>query len=176
MNKLLLMTLAVSAGLTSAMALAQVAAPPAPQARPNMPMLRMDANGDGMISKEEAAKFPRLAGKFDQIDTSKDGKLSADELTAWRKSAAGGRMHGHGAGDKAPEEMQAHRAARQAECFDKADTDKNGQLSRDEFAKLHEACGPMGGGMRHGGAGHMPPPAPPAPPPPPAPPAPPARK
>jgi Ca2+-binding EF-hand superfamily protein len=159
MNKWLLMTLAVSTGLASTLALAQVAGQPAPQAKSSTPMQWMDANGDGVISKDEAAKYPRLAAAFDQIDTNKDGKLSADELAAWRKQAGASKPY------KDPEDMQARRAARQAECFDKADTDKNGQLSRAEFAKLHEVCGPMGGGMQHGG---MPraqvPPAPSAPP------------
>ncbi|HQQ59015.1 MAG TPA: EF-hand domain-containing protein [Thermomonas sp.] len=157
MKKLLLLTLAVSAGLASACALAQSASPSASQpaqAKPMQakPMQRMDANGDGAISKDEAAKFPRLAASFDQIDTNKDGKLSQDELAAWRKSraASGDRMH---SGYKDPEDMQARRAA----CFDKADTNHDGQLSRDEFTKMGEVCG-----MGHGGRGHMPPPAPPA--------------
>lgn len=149
MKKLLLLTLAVSVGLASACALAQAAGQAAPQAGHNKMMSRMDANGDGAISKDEAAKFPRLAASFDQIDTNKDGKLSQDELVAWRKSRAesGDRMH---SGYKDPEDMQARRAA----CFDKADTNHDGQLSRDEFTKMGEVCG-----MGHGGRGHMPPPA-----------------
>jgi hypothetical protein len=57
------------------------------------------------------------------------------------------------AGGASSKSMQARRAA----CFDKADTNHDGQLSRDEFTKMGEVCG-----MGHGGRGHMPPPAPPA--------------
>lgn len=53
---------------------------------------KIDANGDGLISREEAAKAPRLAKQFDAIDTNKDGLLSRDELAAWRKA--------HGKGEK----------------------------------------------------------------------------
>lgn len=161
MKKLLLLTLAVSVGMASTYALAQATWQAAPQAGHNKMMARMDANGDGTISKDEAAKFPRLAANFDQMDTNKDGKLSTDELAAWRKTMAksGDGMRGHDADYKDPEDMTARRAQRRDECFSKADTNKDGQLSRDEFNKMGEVCG-----MGHGGRGHMPPPAPPAPP------------
>lgn len=179
MKKLQILSLAVAAALASTFALAQTAAPPA-HARP-------DANGDGVITKAEAAKFPRFAEKFDQLDKNKDGKLSRDELPARRhgmRGREGGGMRGHGGGmhgldaDKdgriSRAEMQAgeklrterfermdvnkdgyiDRADRQArvaqrrgECFAKADTDKNGQLSRAEFDKMGEACGRSHGGM-----------------------------
>ena len=165
MKKLLLLTLAVSVGLASTVVLAQVAGQAAPQAGQSKMMSRMDTNGDGFISKDEAAKFPRLAANFDQVDTNKDGKLSKDELAAWRKTAMGegGRMRGHDAGNQNPEEMAARRAQRHEECFNKADANHDGQLSRDEFNKMGEVCG-----MGHGRRGHMPPPptapATPAPP------------
>ncbi len=46
-----------------------------------------DADGDGAISRAEAVKHaPRLAKKFDQIDANKDGKLTQDELRAYREA------------------------------------------------------------------------------------------
>jgi Ca2+-binding EF-hand superfamily protein len=42
----------------------------------------LDADGDGRISRAEAAKFPRLAEHFDAIDTNGDGFLTPDELKA----------------------------------------------------------------------------------------------
>jgi Ca2+-binding EF-hand superfamily protein len=47
---------------------------------------KLDVNGDGLISREEAAKAPRLVKQFDAIDTNKDGLLSREEFAAWRKS------------------------------------------------------------------------------------------
>ena len=49
-----------------------------------------DTDGDGAISRAEAEKnAPRLAKKFDQIDANKDGKLTQDELRAYREAKRG---------------------------------------------------------------------------------------
>lgn len=168
MKKLHILMLAVAAASTSALALAQTAAP---GAHP-----RPDANGDGVVTKAEAAQFPRLAGQFDQLDRNKDGKLAADELPMRRKGMRGqdGKARGMRALDtdgdgrisraemQAGEktwaqrfdamdvnkdgyvdraDMQARMATRRAECFAKADADKNGQLSRAEFDAMGQACG-----------------------------------
>jgi Ca2+-binding EF-hand superfamily protein len=46
-----------------------------------------DTDGDGAISRAEAEKqAPRLAKKFDEIDANKDGKLTQDELRAYREA------------------------------------------------------------------------------------------
>jgi len=46
-----------------------------------------DTDGDGAISRAEAEKHaPRLAKKFGQIDIDKDGKLTQDELRAYREA------------------------------------------------------------------------------------------
>lgn len=42
----------------------------------------IDTDADGRISRDEAARFPRLARHFDQIDANKDGHLTKDELRA----------------------------------------------------------------------------------------------
>jgi Ca2+-binding EF-hand superfamily protein len=45
-----------------------------------------DKNGDGLLSKEEAAaSMPRLAQSFDRLDTNKDSQLSPEELAAARQ-------------------------------------------------------------------------------------------
>ena len=41
-----------------------------------------DKNGDGFLSKEEAAAIPMIARNFDALDTNKDGQLSPEELAA----------------------------------------------------------------------------------------------
>ncbi len=44
---------------------------------------KLDANNDGMLSRDEVAARPGLAKNFDTIDSNKDGKLSPDELRAY---------------------------------------------------------------------------------------------
>ena len=49
-----------------------------------------DTDGDGVISRAEAEKnAPRLAKKFDQIDADKDGRLTQDEMSAYREAKRG---------------------------------------------------------------------------------------
>jgi len=46
-----------------------------------------DTDGDGAVSRTEAEQHaPRLARKFDQIDVNRDGKLTQDELRAYREA------------------------------------------------------------------------------------------
>jgi len=40
----------------------------------------LDADANGVISKEEAAVDADLAAKFDELDSNKDGVLSAEEF------------------------------------------------------------------------------------------------
>jgi hypothetical protein len=45
---------------------------------------KTDTNGDGLLSREEAARgLPRVAKKFNRIDGDGDGSLSLEELHAW---------------------------------------------------------------------------------------------
>ena len=48
---------------------------------------RADANSDGKLSKEEAARLPAISAKFAQLDTDKDGTLSAAEFAVGAKAA-----------------------------------------------------------------------------------------
>ena len=104
MKKLHILALAITAVLASSFAVAQTATPATGvKAAP-----RIDANGDGVIDRAEAAKMPRLAEKFDQLDIDKDGKLSASERQrtpaadaraarrrqAWRSHAGAGHRQG----------------------------------------------------------------------------------
>ena len=136
----------------------------------------------GLVSAE-AAKAPRLAARFDQLDQDKDGRLSADERPHRGMHHRGGKRGAHARMQRADTDRdgrisraeaqaaqakhagrfdeldvnkdgyldradrQARMAQRRGECFAKADTDKNGQLSRAEFENAH-----CGGGV----AGRMP--------------------
>lgn len=188
MKQMKLLAIAVAVALASAAAYAQTTTP----ATAGKARIQLDANKDGVVDRVEAAKLPKLAEKFDQLDKNKDGKLSADE-----RPPIGGMRHRGGMGkhdamhrgmmaadtdkdgrisraeaqaaqarsgdrfdrmdfnkdgyvDRA--DMQARVAQRRGECFAKADSDGNGQLSRAEFDKMGEACGPMHGGV----AGRLP--------------------
>jgi Ca2+-binding EF-hand superfamily protein len=45
-------------------------------------MKKLDTDGDGRISRAEAAKAPRLAEHFDAIDTNHDGFITPEEMKA----------------------------------------------------------------------------------------------
>jgi hypothetical protein len=73
-------------------ALAQTAQPGGGQApaanTPEVAFMRADANGDGKLSKAEAARLPAVASKFDALDKDQDGMLSMGEyMTAFEAPA-----------------------------------------------------------------------------------------
>jgi hypothetical protein len=50
-------------------------------------MRAADTNGDGLISRAEAAaSLPRVSKHFDEIDANKDGQLSRDEMRAFHEA------------------------------------------------------------------------------------------
>jgi hypothetical protein len=64
---------------------AQTTPTPAPAAAPSAAeaaFKRADANSDGKLSKEEAARLPAIAAKFTDLDKDKDGALSMSEFMA----------------------------------------------------------------------------------------------
>lgn len=75
---------------------------------------RVDANKDGIVTREEAQTHPRLSAGFDAADTNRDGQLDAAEMSAHREA-----MHA---------EMRVRADAR----WKAADTDGDGSLSREE--------------------------------------------
>src|SRR5512145_3308994 len=95
---------------------------------------RFDANGDGLISRDEAKGAPGLTTNFDAIDTSKDGSLSADEMRAFHAT-----RHAQGPGvhdankDGLISRDEAKNAPRLSADFDALDANKDGQLSREEL-------------------------------------------
>lgn len=72
--------------LTSALLLAIGAASVAGSAQTRTPVQtppsRIDSNQDGYIDRSEAAVLPKLAGRFDTLDTNRDGRLSRQERPA----------------------------------------------------------------------------------------------
>lgn len=76
----------------------------------------LDADDNGLITREEAAAFPQISAGFDEVDTNLDGLIDQEEMNAHRKSA-----------------RQEQRAAAKERWSD-ADADGSGQISRDEAA------------------------------------------
>jgi Ca2+-binding EF-hand superfamily protein len=110
---------------------------------------KADADGNGTLSRAEVEKsMPRLAKKFDQIDTNKDGQLSRGEFHAWRKAHKGERQvkaaerfkHADTNGDGKISRAEAEKnAPRLAKKFDAIDANKDGQLTQDELRAYREA-------------------------------------
>ncbi|HEY0860487.1 MAG TPA: EF-hand domain-containing protein [Pseudoxanthomonas sp.] len=62
----------------------EVGAPhPAPAPSSPKPFEELDANGDGAISKDEAAIDPPLAQAFGTLDADADGRLTPTEYAAY---------------------------------------------------------------------------------------------
>ncbi len=136
MKAMPLTTAALAAMLASGLALAQTA--PA-----SGPLAKLDANGDGVIDRSEAAKAPRLAARFDALDRNHDGKLDASELAAARAAAGKPGMHRGGMGARwqaldANHDGRISRSEAQADPaflarFDVLDVNKDGYVDRTDM-------------------------------------------
>jgi Ca2+-binding EF-hand superfamily protein len=100
----------------------------APAAQQKTAPQRLDANGDGVVDRQEAAARPWLAQRFDELDKNKDGKLSRDELPRWH--ARGGDGH-RGMG-------RHHRGHRGAGFMAMMDSDHDGRISAAEQQAFFE--------------------------------------
>lgn len=81
-------------------------------------VIKLDTDGDGRISRAEAAAQPKVAARFDQIDGNRDGYLVRSELRVSAERHRG-------------ESMARHRERFDAK-FAKADSNGDGKLSRSE--------------------------------------------
>lgn len=54
---------------------------------------KLDRDGNGAISKAEAAGRPRLEKHFDQLDANHDGQVSQDEMKAAHEMRGHGKKH-----------------------------------------------------------------------------------
>jgi len=81
MNALIKVT-ALAAVLSVSAAFAQNYPAPEPSAsEKSADYSKLDVNGDGSISKDEAKKDPTLSAKFSELDTDKSGSLTTAELS-----------------------------------------------------------------------------------------------
>lgn len=109
----------------------------------------LDKDGDGKISRDEAAASPRLAANFDKIDTNHDGFLTRDELEAAHQAMARAhwaKIDTDGDGRISRAEAQAN-APKLYEHFDEVDTNKDGFITPDEMKAAmrahHHGHGPQ---------------------------------
>lgn len=119
-----LLAVAIVAALASTVAVAQTAP---------KPRMAIDTNGDGVIDRAEAAKFPRLAARFDQLDQNKDGRLTADERPRPKAGKRGGHLQALDAnkdGRISLAEAQAAPGGKLAGRFAQMDVNKDGYLDR----------------------------------------------
>lgn len=122
-------------------AILAIAAPEGRDARGAMQdrIKQADTNGDGMLSRAEAAALPRILKHFDEIDTNHDNQITADELRAFHEKQRGEhwkKLDTNGDGKISREEAKA--APRLSERFDQIDTNKDGFITPDEMKAAHE--------------------------------------
>ncbi len=107
-----------------------------------------DTNGDGMISREEAANLPMLAKHFDAVDANRDGFITRDEMrAAFMKRVVAHLRRVDSDGDARISRAEAEAGApRLAAHFDKVDSDGDGFITREEMKaamqKIHAARAP----------------------------------
>lgn len=77
MLKPLLLGFAAFAATAGGMAVAQDMGPPPPPGGGG-PMMRADANGDGVLTRQEA--IDQATARFDRMDANHDGKLDRSEM------------------------------------------------------------------------------------------------
>jgi hypothetical protein len=95
----------------------------------------LDKDGDAKISRAEASAAPRLAKRFDAIDSNKDGFVTADEMKAARAKTATvmfKRIDADNDGRISNAEADAN-APRLAKHFAMVDTNKDSYVSQDEL-------------------------------------------
>ncbi len=102
-------------------------------------MKKMDANGDKLISRDEAKSHPQLTQNFDKIDANKDGQLSRDEMKAFYRANKPDQD-----GDGNISKAEAAKKPHLAKNFDQIDTNKDGIITpaeRQAWMAAHKGQG-----------------------------------
>lgn len=151
---------AATALVVAGLGLAAVAAAQTTTPSNKAPRTSLDANGDGAIDRNEAAKSPRLAGKFAELDRNADGRLDESERPHWKGKHGrhrGGieRADADGDGRISRAELEQAEADRgkpegtrggkrgMLADFDAIDANKDGHIVRGELRGWHERMRPQ---------------------------------
>lgn len=130
MNKILIAAAGLVAGSAALAQTAPVAAPvpPAPMARPG-PMADRAMTRQEMVAK--------VREHFARLDADRNGAITKEEMMQGRQQMAG-HMKGMHHGGGAPHVMMMRGHGDPNAAFDRLDANKDGSISRDEFAKARE--------------------------------------
>lgn len=115
MKQMKMLAIALAVVLAPAAVIAHNAATATGKAR-----VQVDTNRDGFIDRAEAAKMPKLATRFDQMDRNKDGRLGADER---------------------PKPGMRHKRGGHGQWMQRADADRDGRISRAEAQAVQSKAG-----------------------------------
>jgi Ca2+-binding EF-hand superfamily protein len=122
---------------------------------------RMDANGDGVITKKEFEDYN--SKRFDELDTNHDGKVSHAEMEAAREKARkkfGEQLRGRfnrrfdaadANHDGALNRDEAQQMPWIAQRFDEFDANHDGKVTRDEIREYMKKMQGSRGGMQGNG-------------------------
>lgn len=125
MSVSLVLPLAAALLLSTGVAFAEPSSAPADDkgAAHERPMAEMDTDKDGAISADESAA--QAAKKFNEIDQDKDGTVSVDELEKYREAER----------TKREAEMKKREAEMKKKYREKVDPDGDGKITKEEFMK-----------------------------------------
>ena len=108
-----------------------IAAPTTP-VKGAAPHAKLDANGDGVIDRAEAAARPGLAQRFDQLDANHDGRIDGTERPKHHMRGGHGFARLDTNKDGTIDRSEAARHPGLAQRFDQLDANHDGRIDKTE--------------------------------------------
>jgi Ca2+-binding EF-hand superfamily protein len=115
------------------------------QERSSAQFQAMDANGDGIVTRDEflAAAYEQAQGRFERMNPDEQGIVQRSGRDGWgRHRGDGPRAERRGEGERMNSDQRAERRSeRTAERFARMDSDGDGMISPQEFEAAMQARG-----------------------------------